>query len=424
MFYPLPAWIGLRYVRTRRRGFFVSFISWVSMLGVALGVAALIVILSVMNGFEGELRGRLLNLSAHATLSGTPAQMADWRALLNQVRQQPDVVGAAPYVEVQGMVGRGGTLTAATLRGILPEEEKSVADIAAHLTSGKWALNPGEQRILLGAGLAWNLQAQVGDDISVLIPEVVAGTTELRPRLQSFTVAGIFEFGAQEQDNVLALVHLNDAAALAGRELAGREVEGAVGVPTGLRLKFDDLFSAPRRIVQLNQLLGGGFITRDWTQDNASYFRAVKIEKTMMTVMLMLIVAIAAFNIIAALVMVVNEKRNDIAILRTLGLTPQEVIRVFVTQGLLIGWVGILAGLLLGLLLAFNVGTIVPWIETTFSMKFFDPSVYYITEIPSQVDAMQVGIIMLIALVLTALATIYPARRAAAIAPAQALRYE
>jgi lipoprotein-releasing system permease protein len=414
MFYPLPAYIGLRYVRTRRRGFFVSFISWVSMLGVCLGVAALIIILSVMNGFESELRSRLLNLSSHATLSGSTEQMANWPALVSQA-QQPGVIGVAPYVEMQGMVGRGGVLSAAKLRGILPEQEAKVTDLSAHLLRGEVAsLVAGKQAILLGSGLAWQLQAQVGDELTVLIPEVLAGTTELRPRLQSFTITGIFEFGAQEQDNSLALLHLSDAAALAGTK----------GAPTGLRFKFADIFSAPDVIARLNSLLGGKFIVSDWTVENASYFRAVKIEKTMMAVMLMLIVAIAAFNIIAALVMVVNEKRNDIAILRTLGVTPRQVIAIFITQGLLIGWVGILAGLVLGLTLAFNIGSIVPWIENSFGMHFFDPTVYYITQIPSEVQGGQVAWVMLLALVLTAVATIYPARRAARIAPAEALRYE
>lgn len=415
MFYPLPVYIGLRYVRTRRRGFFVSFISWVSMLGVCLGVAALIVILSVMNGFEGELRGRLLNLSSHATLAGSAQQLGDWQALSARAKQVPGVIGVAPYIELQGMVGRNGTLTGVKLRGVLPEQEVQVSDVDAHMISGHLnTLKANAQYILVGSGLAWQLQAQVGDEVTVLIPETVAGTTELRPRLQSFVIGGIFEFGTQEQDSSLALVHMADAAALAG----------TLGAPTGLRLKFTDIFAAPELVKQVNRALGGVFATTDWTQENASYFRAVRIEKTMMSVMLMLIVAIAAFNIVAALVMIVNEKRTDIAILRTVGLSPNEVIAVFITQGLLIGWVGILAGLMLGLTLALNVSSIVPWIEQSFGVHFFDPTVYYITQIPSEVRGLQVFWVALIALLLTALATIYPARRGARIEPAEALRYE
>lgn len=419
MFHPLPIYIGLRYVRTRRRGFFVSFISWISMLGVCVGVAALIVILSVMNGFEAELRNRLLNLSSHATLSPVlssgPQQLHDWPALASQAKHVPGVVGVAPYVELQGMAGRGGQLVGAKLRGVLPAQEAQVADIGAHMLTGEFAsLTPGSRNVLLGSGLAWQLQAQPGDEITVLIPETVAGTTEVRPRLWSFTISGIFEVGAQEIDSSLALMNMEDAAALAGTE----------GAPNGLRLKFADIFAAPQLVQQVATALGGHFITSDWTRENAGYFRAVRIEKTMMAVMLMLIVAIAAFNIIAALVMVVNEKRTDIAILRTVGLAPQQIVAVFITQGLIIGWFGILSGLALGLALAFNVHGIVPWLEHTFGFQFFDPSVYYITEIPSEVHAAQVTWIAIIALLLTALATIYPARRGAAIQPAEALRYE
>ena len=419
MFYPLPFYVGLRYVRTRRRGFFVPFISWVSMLGVCVGVAALITVLSVMNGFEAELRSRMLSLASHATLSAEPARMRNWRELSAKIRQEPGVAGVAPYVEAQAMVGRGTQLTGVMIRGVLPAEEPQVSDFGRYLKSGRLAdLESGTQRIVLGAGLAWTLEARVGDELTVLVPQSVAegegGVLGLKPRMQTFVVSGIFEVALQEHDNVLALVHLDDAAALLG----------APDVPGGLRLKFDDIFSAPSRVQQIAADLGGGFSVSDWTRENASYFRAVRIEKTMMTLILALIVAVAAFNIVAALVMVVNEKRTDIAILRTLGLSPRSVVGIFMTQGVVIGWFGTLLGLALGLALAFNVDVIVPFLEQTFGMHIFDPDVYYITAIPSEVHSGQVVAIALVALTLTVLATIYPSLRGARTEPADALRYE
>ena len=421
MFYPLPIYIGLRYVRSRSRGFFVSFISWISMLGICIGVAALIGIISVMNGLEGEMRTLLLSVASHATLSANPDRMRDWQASAERVRQEPDVVGVAPYLELQGMIGRGGELRAAAIRGVSPAFESQVSDVASHMLQGELSdLRPGDQAIVLGVGLAYALDARVGDELTVLVPTmsepgqgVIAGL-DLRPRIRNFTVSGIFEVGAQEHDNVLALVNLQDAASLAGTD----------GMPGGLRLKFADIFAAPRRAPQIAAALGGNYEVSDWTIENASYFRAVQIEKTMMTLILMLIVAVAAFNIVAALVMVVNEKRNDIAILRTIGITPRAVVGVFVTQGVLIGWIGALLGLALGLALAFNVGVIVPFFENLFGMHIFDPTVFVITEVPSEVRWPQVIAITSTALVLTILATIYPSLRGAATEPAEALRYE
>lgn len=420
MFHPLPLYIGLRYVRSRQ-GFFVSFISWVSMLGICVGVAALITVISVMNGLEGELRGRLLSLASHATLSGEPEQLRDWPQLAERIRKEEGVVGVAPYIDLQGMLGRGEDMRAAMIRGVDPELELQVSDIGAHMQVGSFNdLIAGEQHIILGAGLAYALDARVGDEITVLVPTIagaegsgIAGI-DLKPRIQNFVVSGVFEVGAQEHDNVLAIVHLQDASGLAG----------SLGLPSGLRLKFSDIFAAPVRTPEINAALGGQFKVSDWSIENASYFRAVRIEKTMMSLIMMLIVAVAAFNIVAALVMVVNEKRTDIAILRTVGMTPRAVVGVFMTQGVLIGWFGALLGLIVGLLLAFNVSTIVPFLEGLAGVKVFDPSVFVISDMPSEVQWPQVTAITITALVLTVLATIYPSLRGAATEPAEALRYE
>jgi lipoprotein-releasing system permease protein len=421
MFHPLPLFLSLRYVRSRHRGFFVSFISWISMAGICVGVAALITIISVMNGLEAELRDRLLSLASHATLSAPPEQMRDWRKLAARVAENEDVAGVAPFVELQGMIGRGQDLRPAMIRGIEPQSEPQVSEIATHMLAGALTdLAPGEQRIVLGIGLAGALDVRIGDEVTVLVPtqtragEGVLAGIDLQPRIQSFVVSGVFEVGAQEHDGVLALVHLDDAAALAA----------SGGAPTGLRLKFADIFAAPHRVGEIGAALGPEFVASDWSKENASYFRAIKIEKTMMSIILMLVVGVAAFNIVATLVMVVNEKRTDIAILRTLGIAPKAVVGVFMAQGVIIGWFGALLGLALGLLIAFNVDVIVPVIERVFGMHIFDPTVYYISEVPSEVHWPQIVAITLTALLLTVLATIYPSLRGAATEPAEALRYE
>jgi lipoprotein-releasing system permease protein len=421
MFHPVSLFVGLRYVRSRDRGFFVSFISWVSMLGVCLGVAALIVIISVMNGLERETRTRLLSLASHATISGDPERMSQWPQLADQIRNGKGVVGVAPYVDLQGMIGRGRDMRPAIVRGVDPALEPQVSDFGSHMLFGRLEdLQPGRQAILLGVGIAQALDARIGDEVTVLVPVksaagqgAIAGI-DIQPRVQVFEVRGVFQAGAGEHDNTLALIALDDAAALAETN----------GMPGGLRLKFADIFAAPVRTPEIAGQLGEGFRTSDWSIENATWFRAVRIEKTMTSVLLMLIVAVAAFNIVAALVMVVNEKRNDIAILRTLGMTPRAVISVFFTQGIVIGWFGALLGCALGLVLAFNIETIVPAVENALGMHIFDPNVYYITEVPSEVRWPQVAWITVIALLLTILATIYPSRRGAATEPAEALRYE
>jgi lipoprotein-releasing system permease protein len=415
MFHPLPIFVGLRYVRTRHRGFFVSFISWVSMLGVGLGVAALITIISVMNGFEGELRSRLVALTAHATLIGPPARMRDWRAVARRAREVPGTSGVAPFADVQAMIGRAGHLQPAVLHGLDPAAEAQVSTVEQHLVEGRLAdLTSGSRRMIIGRVLAWQLGAEVGDLITVMVPGRDMIASGGRPLLQTFEVSGIFEVGLQDHDATLALVALADAAALAGNGTT----------PSGLRLRFTDVMAAPRNAARVGMALGPDFEVRDWSREHSAYFRAIRIEKTMMSLILMLVVAVAAFNIVAALVMVVNEKRSDIAILRTLGLAPGGVVGVFFTQGVVIGAIGTVLGTLLGVLVAFNVGEIVPVLERVFGFHVMDPTVYYITEIPSEPRVGQIFAIATVAFLLTVLATIYPARRGAATPPAEALRYE
>jgi lipoprotein-releasing system permease protein len=411
---PLPLFIGLRYVRARSRQFFVSFITWVSMLGICIGVATLITIISIMNGFENELRNRLLSVTSHATLTDNPGALTHWRDLVARADQVSGVTGAAPYIEAQVLLSHEPDMSGAVLRGIDPAVETAVSDVERAMIAGDLSeLQPGSDRIVLGRVLAYQLGANVGDHVTVLIPQSGA-EGDIRPRIRRFTVSGIFEVGVQDNDGVLALAHLQDVGDFLGRP----------GAITGLRLRFDDVFAAPQLAATTAQALGGGFRVSDWTRENASYFRAIRIEKTMMLLIMLLIVAVAAFNIVATLVMVVTDKRTDIAILRTLGLKPRAVVGVFLTQGVVIGWLGTALGVAAGLALAFNVETVAPWLEHTFHFQFMDADVYYISQIPSDVQHRDVILIAIAAFLLTLLATLYPALRAARTEPAEALRYE
>ncbi len=413
MIRPLELFVALRYVRSREAGVFVSFITWVSLLGVALGVTALITILSVMNGFEGELRGRLLSLSAHATIVAADGAGVDGEALAAAARREPGVAGAAPYAEQQALLAHGTEMSSATLRGIDPAREGSVTTIARSLIGTQLgALVPGGNRIILGRALAFQLRVGPGDELTVMVP-AAGGDGELTPRIRAFTVVGIFEVGLQDHDATLALAHLDDVGALMARRGA-----------SGVRLKFDDVLRAPLAARALAAKLGRGLESRDWTIENASYFRAIRIEKTMMTLILLLVVAVAAFNIVAMLVMVVRAKRTDIAILRTLGLAPRGIVGIFLSQGVLIGWSGALLGIAGGVSLAANVGAVVPLLERTFGFRIFDADVYYVTEIPSRIEAGDVLVVAAVALGLTLVATLYPALRAARTEPADVLRYE
>ena len=422
MFHPLPLFVGLRYVRARTNKFFVSFITWASLLGVCVGVAALIVILSVMNGLENELRDSLVALSSHARVvarvSDSDSQPvhpsnAEWDNVQRIVRSGEGVVAVARYVEIQGLAVRTPEMLPIILRGIEPKAESTVTDVARSVVRGKLTdLTPGTDRVMVSSVISERLGLDTGDSLTVLIPAVSADGAP-SPRLRELTVAGIFEVGRSEQ-GTLILANIDDVRGLAPGGGAGE----------GLRVRFRDALSASVLAGRLRPRLPNDFEMFDWTQDNANYFRAVKIEKTMMSLILMMIVAVAAFNIVAMLVMVVTDKRTDIAILRTFGASPRRVMGVFITQGLVIGWLGVALGLTVGLSVALNIDTLVPFLEQTFHFQIFDADVYDMPSIPSDVRWANIAIISVSALLLTGFATIYPAIRASRTAPAEALRYE
>ena len=413
---PYELAVGLRYTRARKgsgRNAFISFIALMSMAGIALGVAALIVVLSVMNGFQQELRNRILSVASHIEVRGMPS-LADWESVARQALANPRVKAAAPYVAGQAMLSAGDVNRGVIVRGIDPAREDEVADIGRHMRRGSLAdLKPGEFGIVLGAEVARALGVTVGDTVVAITPQGTVTPAGTLPRIKSFRVVGVFEVGMYEFDSGLALVALADAQKL-------WRVDGVSGV----RLKLDDLFAAPAVVRELARTVVAGAELRDWTQSHANFFRAVQIEKRVMFIILTLIVAVAAFNIVSAQVMLVTDKQADIAILRTLGASPASILAIFVIQGALIGVIGTLIGVARGVALALNVETVVPAIERTFGVAFLDKSVYYISDLPSDLQRGDVVTIAVIALALALVATLYPSWRAARVNPAQALRYE
>lgn len=416
MFRPLELFIGLRYTRAKRRNHFISFISLSSILGIALGITALITVLSVMNGFQEEVRERILAMTPHATITRWHGTVDDWQMVRDWALEDPRVVGGAPYVRGEAMLNNASLVSGAVVQGILPSEENKVSDIGGKMVQGTLDdLKAGRFGIILGQSLANVLGLMVGDKVTVITPQATVTPAGILPRLKRFDVVGLFKAGMYEYDRGLALIHVDDAGKLF------QYPEGAVN---GVRLKLQDLFQAPRFSRELSGTLPETFIARDWTQDHASYFRAVQIEKTAMFVILTLIVAVAAFNIVSMLVMVVTDKQADIAILRTLGATPRSVMGIFIVQGITIGSFGTLLGLVGGVALATHVDVVVPFIERLFSVKILAPDVYLISDIPSKVQWGDVVTIGVVAFTLATLATLYPAWRAARTQPAEALRYE
>ena len=412
---PYELLVGLRYTRAKRRNHFISFISMISMLGIALGVAALIVVLSVMNGFQTELRGRILAVVSHIQISGANGEMADWQHVAEQSAGQPGVLAAAPFVQAQGMLSFGQAVRGAIVRGIVPELEDKVADFRTHMKEGRLeTLTADSFNIVLGSELARALGVFVGDKVTVIAPQGVVTPAGVIPRLKTFTVTGIFEVGMFEYDSGLALINMGDAQRL-------YRMEDRV---SGVRLKLDDLFKAPLIARQLASRLDTAAFISDWSRSHANFFRAVQIEKNMMFIILSLIVAVAAFNIVSTLVMAVTDKQADIAILRTLGASPGSVMAIFMVQGALIGFIGLGIGVAGGVVLALNVDVVVPFIEHLLGTQFMSKEVYYISNLPSELQWRDVITITGVSFVLSLVATIYPSWRASRVNPAEALRYE
>jgi len=414
MFQPLTAAIGLRYLRAKRRNGFISFISMASVLGIFIGVVALITTISVMNGFQEELRTRILGTVAHATIEGSAGSLSDWQSAVALAREDKRVTGAAPYVQTESLL-QGQNRQGAILRGVEPSLEATVSDLPSKMVQGRFdSLQPGSFNIVLGSELAAALNVRVGDSVNAFVTESTATPFGSMPRAKRFTVTGIFSVGAQEYDYGLALINLDD-----GQKLLRLDQN-----VTGVRLKLHDIWQAWSVARDLANRMEGIYSVRDWSSDHANFFRALKMEKTVMFILLSLVVAIAAFNLVSSQVMLVQDKQADIAILRTLGMSPKQVMQVFMVQGLVIGLVGVALGTVAGVLLSKNLGFLVRFIESVTGKELMPADVYYISGVPSVVNLNDVLTVVGLAILMCLLATLYPAWRAARTNPVEALRYE
>ncbi len=416
MFYPLSVWIGLRYTRAERRNHFISFISFISTMGITLGVIVLITVLSVMNGFHKEVRERILGMASHADINAVDGGgLKNWQQALHKAKQHPRVIGAAPYVETMSMLMHGTQVSGALVRGVLSELEPRVVDVETHMQTGSLEdLKPGSFNIILGKELAFALRVSVGDKVTMLVPKFTSTPAGSVPRMKRFTVSGIFAVGMGEYDRGVAMVNMKDLARLL-------RMGDAV---SGIRLKLDDMYQARQVSRELALAFNGYFRVTDWTDQHRNFFSALKMEKRMMGLLLFFIVVIAAFNIVATLVMVVVDKRADIAILKTFGAAPRQIMNIFIVQGSVIGFVGTLIGVILGVALALNVEQVVGWIESLFDVQFIDPSVYYISMLPSDLHWDDVLLVATGSFLCSFLMTLYPAWNAYRTLPAEALRYE
>lgn len=416
MFKPLELFVGLRYIRAKRRNQFISFISLTSILGIILGVTALITVLSVMNGFVTELRDRILSMASHVVVSGFDGELQDWPSLVQTIhKDESRVIGEAPFIQGEGMLTAGQQVKGVLVRGVLPDEEPKVSDVGKKMLSGELTdLKAGNYNIILGKGLARTLGVMVGDKVTLVTPKALSTPAGVLPRLKRFTVSGIFEVGHNEYDTSMAIINMEDAAKL---YRMGDNV-------SGIRLKLDDLFAAPQVSYELSDDLRGAYWVTDWTRQHANFFKAVHMEKRMMFLILMIIIVVAAFNILSALVMVVTDKQSDIAILRTLGASPRSIMAIFMVQGTIIGIAGTLLGLVGGVSLAWNVASVVSFIEQIFHTQFMPPDIYYISDFPSELHWDDVVQICSFAFLISVGATLYPAWSASRTQPAEALRYE